>query len=65
MVTLLGPDTVALAVPLFKSQQVLMAHTLPALVGIAAGTACALLVALGMAAVGTSVLLPSLLQWVL
>jgi putative effector of murein hydrolase len=46
MVTLLGPATVALAVPIYKSRLVLAANALPALAGIVAGVSSTLLVAL-------------------
>ena len=38
MVFLLGPATVGLAVPLYKSRRTLLAHTLPALVGLVVGS---------------------------
>jgi len=58
-VTLLGPATVALAVPIHKSRHVLAANALPALAGIAAGAASTVLVAL---ALGMSFMLePSVL----
>lgn len=46
MVALLGPATVALAVPIYKSRRVLAAHAVPALAGIGAGVASTVLVAL-------------------
>jgi putative effector of murein hydrolase len=48
MVTLLGPATVALAVPIYKSRHVLAANALPALGGIVAGAASTVLVALSL-----------------
>lgn len=55
MVELLGPATVALAVPIFKSRRVLVAHAVPALAGICAGVASTVLVALaGGVALGLS-----------
>lgn len=55
MVELLGPATVALAVPIFKSRRVLVAHAVPALAGICAGVAATVLVALaGGVALGLS-----------
>jgi putative effector of murein hydrolase len=55
MVALLGPATVALAVPIFKSRRVLVAHAVPALAGICAGVTSTVLVALaGGVALGLS-----------
>ena len=53
MVTLLGPATVALAVPIFKSRRVLAANALPALGGIVAGASSTVLVALSLGMVLT------------
>ncbi len=48
MVTLLGPATVALAVPIYKSRHVLAANALPALAGSVAGVSSTVLVALAL-----------------
>jgi putative effector of murein hydrolase len=51
MVFLLGPATVALAVPLHKNWRTLAENALPALVGLGAGSLSTLLVAAGLAKV--------------
>lgn len=49
MVFLLGPATVALAVPLYKNRQTLLRNTLPALLGLVVGSLATLGAALGLA----------------
>jgi putative effector of murein hydrolase len=49
MVFLLGPATVALAVPLYKSRRTLLTNTLPALAGLAVGSLATLSAALVLA----------------
>lgn len=48
LVVLLGPATVALAVPIFKNRRLLADHAVPALTGIAAGALSTILVAIGL-----------------
>ena len=48
LVILLGPATVALAVPIYKNRQVLALHAAPAFAGIVAGTLSTVLVAVGL-----------------
>jgi len=49
MVFLLGPATVSLAVPLYKSRRTLLANTLPAFVGLVVGSVTTLAVAVTLA----------------
>ena len=51
MVLLLGPATVALAVPLYKNRHTLKRHTLPALIGLGVGSLVTLAAALILARV--------------
>ena len=48
LVVLLGPATVALAVPIFKNRHLLAAHAAPALTGVAVGALSTILVAVGL-----------------
>jgi putative effector of murein hydrolase len=48
LVILLGPATVALAVPIFKNRRVLVRHAAPALIGIVVGAVSTISVAIGL-----------------
>jgi putative effector of murein hydrolase len=51
LVVLLGPATVALAVPIFKTRHILAAYAVPALTGIVTGVLSTVLVALALGSV--------------